>query len=110
MVVCLALTVFMSITSCEEQLGIHAGVRNQTGQPIDVYHVVDGQEELVVSLDKPISDQDLFSRSQFPTGCTTGDLVARSPNDGTEIARLTKELCINELWVIETDGSSNVRR
>lgn len=109
MIVSLTLTVFIPITSCKEQLGVHAGVRNQTGLAIDVYHTVDGREELVASLDEPISDQDLFTKAEFPTGCTTGDLVARSPEDGTEIARLTQELCINELWVIETDGSSRIR-
>lgn len=101
--------VIVAAGACEEQLSIYAFVRNQTGQPIDVSHVADGEEQLVASLDEPLGgshDQDLFHRGElFPTGCTTGDLVARA-RDGTEIARLTEALCVNEGWLIERDGTS----
>jgi len=101
------------ITACEEQLSTEAFVRNRTGQAIDVYHVVDGEEELVISLDEPLSasfDQGIFHKGQrFPTGCTTGDLIARTPN-GEEVARLTEQLCVNEGWEIAVDGSSRILR
>lgn len=93
-----------------EQLSTDSFVRNQTGQAIDVYQIIDGDEELVASLDKPLGgsfDQDLFHAGpRFPSGCTTGDLVARTP-DGAEVARLTEPLCVNEGWLIEQDGTSH---
>ncbi len=97
--------------ACEpEQLATDAFVRNQTGQAIDVYQIVNGKEELVASLDKPVGgsdDQGLFHAGpRFPTGCTTGDLVARTPQ-GDEVARLTEPLCVNEGWEIEPDGTSH---
>lgn len=39
-------------------------------------------------------------------GCTTGDLVAFDP-DGNVIARHSAPLCVDDLWVIETSGSSS---
>lgn len=105
------LVALLLVAACEEQLGLDASVRNRTGQAIDVYHVVDGEEELVISLDKPLSasfDQGIFQKGKrFPTGCTTGDLVARTPA-GDEVARLTEQLCVNQLWEIEVDGSSRI--
>ena len=98
------------LAACAENLAADAFVRNQTGQAVDVYQVVNGEEELVASLDKPLGgsdDQRLFIKSRrFPSGCTTGDLVARTP-DGAEVARLTEPLCVNEGWLIETDGTSH---
>ena len=98
-------------TACKpEQLSIYSFVRNQTGQAINVYQIVNAEEELVASLDKPLGgsdDQDLFYKNRrFPTGCTTGDLVARTPQ-GDEVARLTEPLCVNEGWEIEADGTSH---
>jgi hypothetical protein len=100
----------MLFTACEENLSPEAFVRNRTGQAIDVYHVVDGEEQLVVSLDESLSasfDQGMFTTSQFSSGCTTGDLVARA-TDGSEVARLTQQLCINQGWEIEADGNSRI--
>jgi len=99
------------VAACDENLSGEAFVRNRTLQAIDVFHEVDGQEAIVVSLPKPPSasyDQGLFVKGEmFPTGCTTGSLVARRP-DGDEIARLNEELCVGDAWVIEPDGRSRI--
>ena len=110
LVVGLLLAAVVVLSACEEQMSPFAFVRNQTAQPIDVYHVVDGTEELVVSLDKPLSasfDQELFDSN--PERCTSGDLVARTL-EGEEVARLTEQLCVGDLWTIEPNGTSTVRR
>lgn len=87
-----------------------AFVWNRTGEAIDVYELVDVEEELVRSLDEPHggpSNQFLFFKGKgVPTGCTSGALVARTP-EGNEVARLTERLCVGEVWVIEPGGSSH---
>lgn len=102
---------FGLVACLENPAGPDADLLNRTGQAIDVYEVVDGQEQLVVSLDKPLSgsfEDDLFQATRTrPDGCSRGDLVARN-NDGVEVARLTETLCIQQTWVIEKDGSSYV--
>lgn len=107
---CLVLSLIL-VPACEENLSPEASVRNRTLQAIEVFREVEGQESLVVSLPEPVTashDQTLFVKSQaFPEGCTTGDLVARTPY-GDEVARLADELCINQVWVIEPDGTSRV--
>jgi len=89
-----------------------AFVLNQTGQAIDVYHIVDGEEDLVVSLEKPRSNsyfQPLFDSGwRYPEACTVGELVARNA-EGEEVARLTEPLCIGQSWWIYPDGTSELR-
>jgi hypothetical protein len=106
----LLLAVVGFLSACEEQLSPFAFVRNETAQAIDVYQIVDGTEELVISLDKPLSasfDQELFDSN--PEQCTSGDLVARTL-EGEEVARLAEQLCVGDLWVIEKDGTSTILR
>lgn len=98
------------LAGCDENLSPFAFVRNEAGQAIDVYEVVDGQEQLLVSLDKPLGalSQELFGiTNDRPDECSRGDLVART-KDGVEVARLTEAICIQQLWVIEKDGSSHL--
>lgn len=101
----------VTLGACEEQLSPEAFVVNQTRQPIDVYHLIGGSEELVESLDEPIGGshyQELFGPNWNSSGCTSGDLVARTP-EGEEVARLTDQLCWGETWWIEIDGTSTVQ-
>lgn len=83
-----------------------AFVLNRTDEDIDVYHVVDGEEELMRSLNEGSHEFLFFKGRGFPSGCTTGTLVARTP-EGNEIAHLTESLCVGELWVIEPGDSSH---
>jgi hypothetical protein len=105
------ISVVIFLGSCEEQLAPYAFVINGTRQPVDVYHVVDGSEELVASLDEPIGGshyQELFGPNWSSDFCTSGDLVART-REGEELARLTEELCLGQTWRIESDGTSSVQ-
>jgi hypothetical protein len=103
--------VIVTLGACAEQLSPEAFVMNRTRQAIDVFHVVDGSEELVNSLGEPSTashSQELFGFNWSQDGCTSGDLVARDP-DGQEIARLTDQLCLGETWRIKSDGTSTVQ-
>lgn len=110
----LVLVGVMTILACRgpEQLRTHAYIQNQTGQAVNIYHLVGDENQFVVSLDPPFTstyEQQLFTHSEmFPNGCTYGDLVAEAA-DGTEIARLSETLCVPQTWKIETDGTSFVR-
>ena len=101
-------------TACgPEVLGPYANVMNSPGQPIEVYNVVDGEEEFVISIEPATGgrqSQKLFDASfTQPEECTEGDLVARTL-EGEEVARLTESLCIGETWLINNDGSSEIQR
>lgn len=83
-----------------------AFVMNRTDEDIDVYQVNAREEELVRSLNEGSHEFLFFKGGGFPTGCTTGTLVARTP-EGNEVARLIESLCVGELWVIEPGDSSH---
>jgi hypothetical protein len=106
------LVAVLALGACKENpAGAAAYVLNRTGQPIDVYHVVDSSEELLISLERPVSAsfyQEIFSPNWSPDGCTSGELVART-SEGDEVARLTEELCLGQTWRIESDGTSSVQ-
>jgi hypothetical protein len=97
---------------CQEGPITTAWVINQTGQAIDIFLVVDGDEELLASLDEPVGgshSQEVFEGARFhPDDCSTGPLVARN-RQGEEIARLEEPLCAFQVWMIEADGTSYIR-
>ena len=116
LVVGLGLGMFaLSIAACDNPMNGGPGINNYSGSPLELYHVVEGEETLIGALEKPLapsSGQDISFTGIFQPvteGCSLGTLIARRP-DGTEVARLENPLCVNEVWVIEADGTSRVEQ
>jgi hypothetical protein len=102
----------MGTMDAEKPLAV-ARVMNRTLDAVEVYLIVDGEEQLVASLHgarRAFYAHVLFdSQWLYPDHCTRGALVARSP-DGETVARLIEGLCPGDTWVLESHGASRIER